>query len=670
MKHKKAWFLILLTTLPLLVYLPTLKHELIWDSKPMILENDLLQGNFSPLAPFRSGYWASTSQRGPGYDYYRPLMVLSFMTEKAVWGLDPFRLRLVNLLIFIAGLIVLYFFLGRQTSAGGIAETAVLLFALFPLNLDNITWVVGRCDLLMFFFGLLALLAFDHFLERRTVLAGALTVACYLLALFAKEAAIFFLPVFPLHELVRRRRLSYPIHASLLLVSALYWGAKSAVIGRSGVPIHFSHSLWENGRVLLGVLGYYFRSLVFPFRYDMFLPVDKVKTFFYAGAGALFLLVLALLLLRGRKKPRYLQALIWIAPFLAGHLLMVFTPIYPFSISTRYLLLPAIGLLWMLSHLLGPLSGPKRKFVLVMLLIAQAAAIAGNARKYNSETDFWAAALKSCPDDSFFLSQYAGQLRRDGDFIRSEILLRRALTLPMRSSTAVAIALQLADIARSRARYAESLGWLEKLRSLPLDLPQADQRLGQLLKIHQARGELAEAEAVIRAMALTAPSGRIANLRIGLYLAFAAWEKARALPSPEGNAWPARIDKMRSAFQALPPMGKAAYFVNRGNFAYGFRIWQTEAAPGFAAQLKSARLAFLAGQEAEGERRVNALAQKGAGDFRILNSVGNLFFDLQRGDEALPFYERSLLLNPGQPALRERIRLMREKNIPDPPPAQ
>ena len=215
MKRNSAWFLLALVMLPLLVYLPTLKHELIWDSKPMILENDLLKGEFSLSAPFRSGYWASTSQKSSGYDYYRPLMILSFMIEKAVWGLDPFRLRLVNLLIFIAGLFILYFFLSRQTPANGIAETAVLLFALFPLHLDNITWVVGRCDLLMLFFGLLALYLFDLFLARRSVFFGLLAVASYLLALFSKEAALFFLPLFLLHELCQRKRSPYPLHAIL-----------------------------------------------------------------------------------------------------------------------------------------------------------------------------------------------------------------------------------------------------------------------------------------------------------------------------------------------------------------------------------------------------------------------------------------------------------------------
>ncbi len=89
-QHKKILFAVALALLTFLVYLPALRHELIWDSKPVIEENTLLQGEFSLTAPFQSGYWASTSQRDSGYDYYRPMMILSFMMEKAIWGLSPF----------------------------------------------------------------------------------------------------------------------------------------------------------------------------------------------------------------------------------------------------------------------------------------------------------------------------------------------------------------------------------------------------------------------------------------------------------------------------------------------------------------------------------------------------------------------------------------------------
>jgi hypothetical protein len=667
MKRNKILFFLALVILPLLVYFPVLKSELIWDDKPMIRENDLLNGEFSMTAAFRSGYWASTSQRSSGYDYYRPLMVFSFMVEKAVWGLDPFRLHLVNLFIFIAALFVLYCFLRRQTAVSGIAETAVLIFALFPLNLDSIAWIVGRNDLLILFFGLLALYFFDLFLERRTVLLGALSVASYLLALFSKEAALFFLPAFLFHELMRRKRFYFPIHAVYAAVSALYWAIKSTVISQGTLPlIHFFTPFWENARVLLGVLGYYFRSLLFPLRYDMFLPVDTVTNVTNSILGFLFLSLLALLWWLGRKKIHYLQAWTWSAPYLAGYLLFVFTPIYPFNISTRYLMLPTIGLAWLLSHFLLSLPRSFGKLVLAALLIVSASTIIGNTPRYRNELSFWGSAVRSCPDNSFFLSKYARQLREDGDFTRSEILLRRALTFRMDNSTAVAIALQLTDMAISQARYAEGLDWLEKMRTLALSLSQTHFRLVKILRIHWARGELAKAEKAMRAIFLL-PAGPDKKLRLRFYLAFAEWEKAReaalAFGGPEAGDWLAQVQKEKLAFQSMSPRQQSFYFLNYENFEFAWKSWPKEVPSGFGGRLHAARLAYLADHEDEADKMIAALAENGANDFRIQNSLGNLFFDLQRADGALPFYQRSLQLNPGQPALRERMKRVDWKNI-------
>ncbi len=671
MKHKRIFFLGVLLVLPFLVYIPALKHELIWDSKPFILENDLLKGDFSVTAPFRSGYWATTSQRSDkGYDYYRPLTTLSFMMEKAAWGLSPFRLRLTNLLLFIAALFGLYFFLSRQAAPPGTAETAALLFALFPIHLDNINWVVGRCDLLMLLFGTLSLLLFDHFLEKKSVWSGTLAVGFFALALFSKEAALFFLPLFPLHELIRRRRLSPPIYVPFLLVTVVFWLLKSMAIGHGGFPIRPFPSIWENVQPVLGALGYYARSLVFPYIYDMFLPVNAVQAVPYLLAGAGTALFLVLVPLWGRKRSGLLGAWFWIAPFLGGALLLLFTPIHPFSISTRYLMIPAIGWVWLLGHGLASLRPAAKNVALAALLVICAASINVHSQKYRSEADFWKSAFASCPNDSFFMSKYAKELNKIGDFIQGEILLRHALSFPMKPSTAVSIALQLSDIAFAKAFYEESLDWLEKLGHLKLVPMLARHRLLRLLKIQLARSDLAGAETVITKMTLAFSATETTRKRIELYLAFAEWEKARAvastLPAPQAAEWSEVIQKEENVFHSLDPGQQAAYFIRRGNFGSAWDRWPAKDAPGIPEQLHAARLAILAGHGEEGERRIRRLANEHEADFRILNSVGNLLFELQRTDEALIFYRRSLRVNPGQPALIERaeqIRLLERRPI-------
>ena len=658
MKHKRWLFPLLLAALVLAVYLPTLQNELIWDSRPLILENDILRGDFSAAAPLQKGYWETTSQGGTGYDYYRPLTVLSFMAEKAVWGLSPWRLRLVNLLMFIAALACLYFFLLRQAAPRHAAESAILLFALFPPHLDNINWVVGRCDLLMLLFGILALLLFDLFLEKRSPWLGLLALASYALALLAKEAALFFLPLFPLHELIRKRRLTMFLIIPPLVLSAGFWLLKSSVIGRGGFPLRFFASGWENVLSLLGALGYYSRSLAFPFSYDMFLPLDSVRTPPYIGAGALFALLLAAAPLLARKRGEIAGAWFWIVPFLGGALLMVFTPIHPHSISTRYLLVPAIGWTWLLGHWLAVLRPAARKTVLGLLLIASAAAIVVGSQKYRDEAEFWKSALASEPQDGFFMSQYAGELDKKGDFLRSETLLRRALGLRMNNATAASISLRLADAAIAKARYREALDWLVKMGSLPLDALHAQHRYQRLLKIHRAGNDLAAAEKVLREMERALPAGRVKTARVQTYLAFAEWEKARSAAAAAAEdrngerprAFAGEEEVFRSSAAA-----RARYFIGRGNFNAAWEAWPEKDAVGVREQLGTAQLALLAGLETEGQRRIARLVRSHENDFRVLNSVGNLLYGLQRADEALPAYRRSLLLNPGQPALAARV---------------
>jgi tetratricopeptide (TPR) repeat protein len=394
----------------------------------------------------------------------------------------------------------------------------------------------------------------------------------------------------------------------------------------------------------------------------MFLPAHAVQTLPYLLCGFLFLLLLLALPWLGRRRPPLLYAWIWIAPFMAGTLLLVFTPIYPFSISTRYLMIPAVGLTWILGYWLSHLPARLRNAMVAVLVFISALAVISNGKKYGNETAFWKSALASCPNDSFFLNKYAGQLKQSGDFLGSETLLRRALTSKMKNSTAVSITLQLAEIAFEKARYGESLAWLEKIRSLPLTFPQSNRRRFQLLKIHQARGDMAGAETVLQETVLAAPGEQNKKMRVELYLAFAAWEKAgqaaRELSDPAGGGWLALVEKERLAFQSLPRGGQSRYFLQRGSFALAWKLCPKNELSGVAGQLQIARLALLAGNEAEGQRHIEDLARQGKNDFRILNSLGNLFFELHRADQALPHYQHSLQLNPGQPALRERIRLI------------
>ena len=116
------------------------------------------------------------------------------MIENRLWGLEPSTLRLTNLLIYFFGLAFLFLFLKRQKAYPYFPEIVTLLFALYPLNMDNIVWIVGRGDLLMLLWAALCFLFLDLSLKRRRTLYLVLSSASFLLGIFSKETFVVLFP--------------------------------------------------------------------------------------------------------------------------------------------------------------------------------------------------------------------------------------------------------------------------------------------------------------------------------------------------------------------------------------------------------------------------------------------------------------------------------------------
>lgn len=196
------------------LYSHMIPYDLIWDSIPLVRNNQLLQGSYPLTAAFTHGYWEMTGEKTSNHDYYRPLVTFSLMAEKAIWGLDKARLKVTNLLIFSLALLALFAFFKRRIPSGDSAVMATAIFALYPLHLDNIVWVVGRGDLLMLFWSLISLQLLDMAIEKEKWLLRLGSSLALMAGLFSKEACLFLLPFLLLYEAIRRKKSPSPITCS------------------------------------------------------------------------------------------------------------------------------------------------------------------------------------------------------------------------------------------------------------------------------------------------------------------------------------------------------------------------------------------------------------------------------------------------------------------------
>lgn len=206
---QRALFLpaVLLFTLVVVLYFPTLRGGFVYDSIAQVLHSDYLHdaANWNDVLTLRV-----VGQ--DELDRNRPLHLASLMLDAAIWGKEPFGYRLTSVLLHALNAALLFVFIAlalrrRTTVAGDGDATAnvaaassppavmfaaafgALLFALHPLVVEAVAEPSNREDLLVLLPMLVGLLAIAA--PVRLLLAlNCVLVLCSFFAVLAKESGI------------------------------------------------------------------------------------------------------------------------------------------------------------------------------------------------------------------------------------------------------------------------------------------------------------------------------------------------------------------------------------------------------------------------------------------------------------------------------------------------
>lgn len=235
---------LLIAVLSAWIFVPGLGGGFVFDDRPNIVQNTSLHlapgANLDDLL-----YGIYSFQPGNGS---RSLAMLSFAIDHWRGGLDPQVFKITNLVIHGITVFVLFFLIRRVLSLGGWPERLVargalllaLVWAIHPLQVSSVLYVVQRMQTLVNLFMIAALWA--YVCMRQAQIEGArsrgygLLVALFLALGFAcKEDAVLF-----------------PMYALLLELTILRFAASSPTIER----------VLSRGYGVLAVLGVVVYSLV------------------------------------------------------------------------------------------------------------------------------------------------------------------------------------------------------------------------------------------------------------------------------------------------------------------------------------------------------------------------------------------------------------------------
>lgn len=302
LKNTPGWFqnqrlhLILLFTLGFLLYANTFGHQYTQDDAIVITDNVFTTKGFSGIGGIlqHDTFYGFFQDQGKATlvagGRYRPLSLITFAIEYAIWGQNPTVSHVINALLFGATAVLLYLVLFQmladkkyQRSRYFIALAATLVFVTHPIHTEAIANIKGRDEILALLGSLGALyFAFAGY-RQKSWTKHALGALCLFLALLAKENAITFVVIIPLSlYFFTQAKVREYLWASLpyLGVALIFLFIRSSILGLSlgepsGELMNNPFLRFENGRyVSIGfpakmatvvfALGKYVQLLFFP----------------------------------------------------------------------------------------------------------------------------------------------------------------------------------------------------------------------------------------------------------------------------------------------------------------------------------------------------------------------------------------------------------------------
>lgn len=348
MIRSRVLHILLLTIITVLVYANSVGGDFVYDDKAMISAYDLVKD----VGNVPKAFVSATSVYG-NVNYYRPIQTVTYITDYFLWGDFPQGFHLSNVLIHIAAVLLLYFFIGRLFVSRAVAFVAAGMFSVHPVNTTVVSYIAGRADSLLCVFMLMCFIFYLGFCRNRKEPARLIvSLIFFILALMTKESAMIIPFAILLFDIWGRRFVERETPAA----GPVGYGSFMAVLAVYLVFRFTSMSFFVEGavpplpifnRLITApyVLAQYFRMIVLP--NDLHIGREPWVAMSLMDARVLlsFLAVGGLTWWCYRKRDS--KKAVWFG--LCWFLLMIFpslniiTPLF-YTIAENWLYIPSIGL--------------------------------------------------------------------------------------------------------------------------------------------------------------------------------------------------------------------------------------------------------------------------------------------------------------------------------------
>jgi Tfp pilus assembly protein PilF len=439
--YAARWKYLLLLVISIgIVYAQSLQFDFVtYDDYELVVQNGDFLSRISNVVTSFTTHVFTTHRAESGY--YRPILLISYIFDYQLWGLNPFGYHLTNFLLHGCTAVIVFLFIERLVKNQFAALLGSMLFALHPLQTESVAWVAGRNDVLLGFFVTVMLLSYLYYREnvgsKRLYLI--VSVVAFTFALFTKESAAFYLLLIPLLEIcVEKKKASKEGFLNILPflgVVVVYLIARWSVIGEliGAERMYGTLPLVDRLRQVPAIISEHCALVVLPMQLSIVHPLEQLRWFVSPWT------IVALMI------PSFLLVAAWycwrkdgvlcfgMLCFLAG--LVPVLGIFPVAVPIleHRLYLPLVGVTIVAARIVSLISVPKlRSVVTVMLgLVVIVLAFASYVRLpvWRDSTTLWMDAIEKAPTVSRSYFNLAGYYFEHQQYDSTARLLKKYIEL-------------------------------------------------------------------------------------------------------------------------------------------------------------------------------------------------------------------------------------------------
>ncbi len=420
-----------------IVYSPSLNNGFThWDEEQYLLKNpDVRSLSFEGIERIFNSTVFST---------YSPLTVLFFSLEYHFFGGNPFIYHFVNLLLHL-GVVCFVYLLGLRLGLGFWAcSLATLIFAIHPIHVESVCWIVERKDVLYAFFYLACVCAYLKYIDENNRWFYWLALVFCLLSILSKAMALSLPLIFLVCQWVKGQKISckslgdkIPFFLIVISIAAITYLLNARIVQMISIN---AFSIW------IWTFIFYIRKFLFPIEllplYQLPQPVTLLNPEYLISLLAFGVMVTLVFYLRNNKW--FIFSFLFY--FLSIFFILRFDGKVDVSIvADRFMYLPCLGFCFLLGKVikerLNSLNVKRffgRMFFIAVLLVFGMGLAVKTFRQCDVWQDafsLWEYQIKKTPQEVRAYDNLGAAYLRAGQLDMALVQLNKAMTLDPQSPT-------------------------------------------------------------------------------------------------------------------------------------------------------------------------------------------------------------------------------------------